>query len=803
MPRFRVLLAIATVALVALPQAAVAQVTGGDQATDTSQAQQPIAITAADVVVRAEAAGQRLRQVSSSLEAEPTVEELAERLPGLVATRDGLLSDSAGLQLEGLSRRALSRISQDWTRYSTQVDAWQNMLTERSGVLGREQETLAQVRSEWQTTAEAAGTEGYPEAAVGVIGSTLAAIDSLDALVRSQLDAVLNLQNQASELHREASEVLARTEAAEARARLSLFTRERPPLWAAIAADDRESSRAEVRETISQDIRQLAVFWEDSSEDLPAQGLFMAVLLTLMIVLRRRSVHWKEEDPELEVSARIFDRPYSATLLILILTMRLFHPQAVLLIADIARLVILVPLIRLLPGLLKPALRRPFYAFAALWLLNELSTLLPEGSVSHRLALLIVTSLGLAWLIWVIKGPGPSAAEGYPRLGRAALRVAQAWVVTLAAAFVANVFGFVDLALLLTSATLTSILGAAALYAVVRLLEVLVRLALRTDTAQSIASVRRYTDMLARRAMGALGFVAAVIWLVWTLRWFDILGWVTGAISAVLQAPLSVGSLSISLWDILAFILAVWLALLASRLTRFVLEQDIYPRLALPRGVPGAISKLSHYTIIGLGIMIAVAAAGIDLSSLALLAGALGVGIGFGLQGIVNNFVSGLILIFERPIQVGDTITLDTLSGTVRNIGIRSSMVRSFEGADVIVPNGDLIASRVVNWTLSDRLRRIEIQVGVAYGSDPHQVKEILLTVAREQPDCIENPKPYVLFETFGDSALEFILRFWTSNYSDWLDIRSDATFAVHDALQAAGIVIPFPQRDVHIRSED
>ena len=227
------------------------------------------------------------------------------------------------------------------------------------------------------------------------------------------------------------------------------------------------------------------------------------------------------------------------------------------------------------------------------------------------------------------------------------------------------------------------------------------------------------------------------------------------------------------------------------------------PRLTLPRGVPGAISQLAHYAILAFGLLFAFAAAGIDLSRLALLVGALGVGIGFGLQNIVNNFVSGLILIFERPIKVGDTIELDPLLGTVKHIGIRASTVRTLEGAEVIVPNGDLIAGKVVNWTPSDRQRRVDVPVGVAYGTDPDRVVEILVGVAQDQPDVLVHPEPVALFRGFGDSSLDFVLRVWTPEFERWMRVQSDVARAVHHALRDAGITIPFPQRDLHLRSVD
>jgi small-conductance mechanosensitive channel len=192
----------------------------------------------------------------------------------------------------------------------------------------------------------------------------------------------------------------------------------------------------------------------------------------------------------------------------------------------------------------------------------------------------------------------------------------------------------------------------------------------------------------------------------------------------------------------------------------------------------------------------------VDLTKFTLLAGALGVGVGFGLQNLVSNFISGILLLFERPINPGDTIEVGSRAGEVRRIGIRSTTLRTFEGADVIIPNAMLISQEVVNWTLTDRVRRIEIPVSAAYGSDPQHVIKILLGVLAKYPDILAWPKPLALFQGMGDSALSFVLRFWTEN-ADWVTLRSDVTTGVYAALREAGIEIPFPQRELRLRSMD
>ena len=228
----------------------------------------------------------------------------------------------------------------------------------------------------------------------------------------------------------------------------------------------------------------------------------------------------------------------------------------------------------------------------------------------------------------------------------------------------------------------------------------------------------------------------------------------------------------------------------------------MYPNLRLTLGLPYVISSLLHYAILFLGFLLAVAALGMDLNKVTVLAGAFGVGLGFGLQGVVNNFVSGMIVLFERPIRVGDVIQMAELGGEVRRIGIRSTTVRTPEGAEVIVPNASLVAEKVTNWTLSDRMRRIDVSVGVAYGNAPEKVLELLRGVAVAHSHVLAMPEPQALFMGFGDSALNFELRAWTNHFDQWVVIRSELSVALYAALRAAGMEIPFPQHEVRLRQE-
>jgi small-conductance mechanosensitive channel len=229
----------------------------------------------------------------------------------------------------------------------------------------------------------------------------------------------------------------------------------------------------------------------------------------------------------------------------------------------------------------------------------------------------------------------------------------------------------------------------------------------------------------------------------------------------------------------------------------------VLPRTRLDSGARTALITGIGYIGLTLAALIAVSTAGLDLSSLAFVAGALSVGIGFGLQTIVSNFVSGIILLIERPIKEGDWIEVSGYTGFVRKIAVRSTRIETFDGHDVIVPNSDLIAGTVTNMTLSSKSGRLILPVGVAYGSDLEKTKSILIEAAKGHASLKNYPPPTVLFIGLGDSSLDFELRCFLHDVGELVTTKSDLLFTVYVELNRAGIEIPFPQRDLHLRDID
>jgi len=229
----------------------------------------------------------------------------------------------------------------------------------------------------------------------------------------------------------------------------------------------------------------------------------------------------------------------------------------------------------------------------------------------------------------------------------------------------------------------------------------------------------------------------------------------------------------------------------------------VLPRYGAEKGVQLSITRLAHYAILTIGFLIMLNVLGFQLNQLAILGGALGVGIGFGLQAIVNNFASGLILLFERPLKVGDTIQIGSEFGEVKNLGLRATIIQTFDNAEIVVPNSDLITGQVTNWTLAERRVRVRVPVGVAYGTDVTKVLEILVACAKANPTVLGTPKPMAVFLAFGSSSLDFELRVWISEYLEKIQVLSDLNQDIENEFAINNIEIPFPQTDLHLRSVD
>ncbi len=703
-------------------------------------------------------------------------------------------------KLEEQFSRSLKDLRQRWGTKHQQVLDWQKIIEDRSSNLDEEKIKYENIKATWKRTYDNAKKEKAPKDLLKSIRTiqTELNLKGKDLIKRS--NTLLSYQSRIAEVNIDLSNIVVKLDDALNLRRTEIFTRDAPPLWAiVIESPDTVSLTNQVEDIWVLYKRSVSDFIETKSDALIYDLLLYILFFLFVFGLKYFSRTIETEDSAVKFAVKLLDRYLAVSILIFFIFSSLLYTDAPDVLKSFFKIVMLIPLLRILAHIINPILKPPLYGLAILFLLNQFQRIAVIDSFLGRFILLLLTILAIAGLIWIIRSKiFEKSFEGKKALGYVLFGNKVALILISFALF-GNILGFVSLAELLVSGTLNVIYIAILLVTAVAVLNALIILFLKTKPAQRLRVVQYQHEKVQLTSQKIIRLGAIILWLITVLNSYNIYDPVLVWLSETLNRKWEIGSFSIAIVNVLVFIFSIWAAVIISRTVRFFLEGDILPRLKLPRGVPGAISSLTTYSILVLGIIVALFGIGLDLSKLTILVGALGVGIGFGMQDLVNNFISGLILIFERPIQVGDAVSVADISGRVQSIGIRSSIIRNWSGADIIVPNGHLISNKLTNWTMTDQLRRIEIKVGVMYGSDVNKVMEILLNCSKENQKILTRPAAYVLFQDFGESYLEFELRCWTSDYTDWIDIRSDLRVAINNSFEKEGIVIPFPQRDLHI----
>ncbi|MBU4356085.1 MAG: mechanosensitive ion channel [Proteobacteria bacterium] len=374
----------------------------------------------------------------------------------------------------------------------------------------------------------------------------------------------------------------------------------------------------------------------------------------------------------------------------------------------------------------------------------------------------------------------------------------------LAVIILADLLGFQNLSLYLAEAAVWTLLAVVILWFLWLMGETLILHLLHPEAGRATYFFPERAELIQRVfvfSRWTLGIVLGVAVVLWSLNsWGITPHQVAWAFQWMTWGP-TLGPVRLTTLNVLGVILAIYLGFFLSRLVRGLMLVRIFPRTALDSGVQYTITTTMHYVILILAGLIALNILGFPLTNLALVAGALGVGIGFGLQNIVNNFLSGLILLFERPIKVGDMLVIDGQWGLVKEIRVRSTIFETFDRYVLIIPNSELVSNKVLNWThYGAGINRLTLKVGVSYGSDVRQVTQLITEICQANPRVVPVPPPQVYFEAYGDSSLNFNIWVHLRTPSDRIPATHELNSAIFEAFNANGIEIPFPQRDLHVK---
>ena len=754
--------------------------------------------SSAELVNRAQAAMRDLDRIAARATVAPELEALAKKLP----ERRAELAARVASAKDGIrrSRRAawVRDIRFSFVEDAKRISDWQLEVEEASATVASSRKRTTELLTFWRRADELAQeTDAAPEIREQTARVVKEARRAELALTQPEA-VIIPLHSTLAEMKELTDSVLSDAE------------REGPDLlkdgsqrdfsiveaWRALEKLD-DPART-VKQTSLHMSRMARLFRARSVEELAAHGVFFVLVLLGLLSLRSSLDTWVENEPEGDAARQVVKHPFAGALLVSMITSPLFHhamPTAVLLVVYVAAMG---SALILFPRLLGQGLRRIGYTLGVFMLLDVLRLFVIELAPLERMVLtleLVAAFLLLGWMLRRRRSQASPFSEGWTTLQ---LVVGWVWLVGLGVGAAAALAGYGSVAEILGGGVLVSMYLALIIVGAFRAIGSILWMLTQSKFLQRLHFVKEHRVRVVAVLSRALRWGGLLLWAHWSLGYLTLRESTKQMLGDVLNASLEVGALKVSIGDIAVLVLGTVLAVYSARFVRFLLGVDVLPRLGVGEGARHVTLSSVYYVVLLLGFFLTLAAAGIRLDRLTVLAGALGVGIGFGLQNLVQNFVAGLILMFSGPVKVRDKIQIGELIGEVRAIGFRSSTMRTVQGAEVIVPNSKLIEDQLINWTLSDQKRRVEIEISIEHGTDPVRILALLREIGRSHAEVLKEPAADALFISQGDSSLVFQLLAWVG-FDDYTHVRSELTTAINQRLTADKIGLPTAQPELSL----
>lgn len=726
----------------------------------------------------------------------PQIDSLRLQVVDLQSISDQILENSSKFSY-------YNSLIQRWEHINSKIDPIHSDLKNYSSKMEGIRDSLQTWQLKWEVTLQETDPP-LPDDVTSRIASVRAYIDSTTQILTDSLNISIALQNRVtdlqviSETYLQIIEDIQMVELGE-----SLLTKGNPIFRLTVRGDSlqRDSLHMESLKTGEDKTSLLIMGIEDSKTYLQNEWptllllfvSFIGLLIAFIYLRKECDLAEPGEDTDEKIRKIVISKPIASTLIFTMLLAVWWLPDRPLFLREIFTILLIIPFLPIFYAIVFKVIRLSLYYLFAIYLFNILNDYLQMGLVYDRISSLLESLALFSFHVYFL--------FARKRLKNASLRknlyyqflrtVQPFYFLLTLSAIIANLVGYRNFAELINEAVLSSLivlmLLATGFFSLISVLQVF----FQTKVADRSRIIKQYKEKIYKWLFRYLRLGTVYLWIYFTLKLFYLWRPLMDGARNILDLGYQFGPVYITIGAVLSFLLVIYLSWLVSYLIRNLLEIELFDRFDLPRGVPKAVSSLTQYFLICLGFLLALSAAGFSIQNLGLLAGALGVGIGFGLQNIVNNFISGLILAFERPVTVGDIINVSGNEGVVKKIGIRASVIKQYDGSEVIVPNAELISSKVINWTLSKYTRRSILTIHTHKDTDTDKVLK-LLKDAVSQVDCVlEEPEAKSYFHGIKDKELEFALYYWASG--NILDCRSLVNQEVQRALVKEHIEFVMP----------
>jgi small-conductance mechanosensitive channel len=717
---------------------------------------------------------------------------------------DAFLGDTILRTLRGVGVREIEHLAGKTDLFMDNLVQLQNRLSRNTDATERGAELLKQYRKRWELTLQGVTQEEIPETRIARIEGTIRQIDSVLVKLTADLDVVLRQQDRITDKKNQLAALNDRIRERRTQLGTKFFSRDMAPLFSDLPSLGDTTLMPKHISQLEKSVRSdLEILRSKFLVPLVAVSLFFLFFAVFALWYKKHFARLISiEDFELsDLHVAVVYSPLITVLFVMSLTVRFLLPDLPGTFRSANMIIMMIPMMVIVIRLYGSLARSWMLALVILQSLTFLYDLIYYSDIILRLVLLAFSLSGSVLFIWMIV-KRPLADRFRNLLLYQVYRILLiGFTAMMIVSVIGNLAGAFRMAEFFTLIPIQVSVLAIGIQVAIRVTDTLVYLVLASRNLQRLNAIKQEFGTIYRKITRLLAVILWIFFFVTVLNFFRVRDEFYEWGRRVLHEGWKIGAVDISPASILIFIFVVWLSIVITRVVRHILEKDVFARVTTSKGMPSTIILLVRIVMISGGFLLAAAAAGMELTNLSIVLGAFSVGIGFGLQNIFNNMVSGLILAFERPIKVGDIVQVGELVGVVRVIGLRSSTISSFDGSEVIVPNGNLISDKMINWTLSDSNRRMDIRVGVAYGTDVEKVIGIMEGIARKHKKVRKDQAPKAFFTEFGESSLNFRLLAWTQ-VDDRLEVESQINIELYKKLNDAGISIPFPQRDLHIVSD-
>ncbi len=776
---------------------------------DSASVVEPSAINNSDLSGKMLLVKEQLKSANRKLEMEypSAIQDVDTLLPQYAEFLEQQEKAFGNFKISHPNKQKVINLINKWGSYYAFLDTWQNTVNHYMGKNSLWLEQLNLIEKEWALTYSSAVKDKIPYEVRTNVLKTRNELRAVIKKVHKQNNKLLKLEVKILIQKEKINSVVEELEIWKRSDEFAVFQQRHPVIWhkSEVKQDKNQSKHFDSWASFKGNV--IGVYSYLQSPENNVLSFFGFVIIMALWFLRLRKgfnqMPIDNTDKRLgKAKVLILNHLTPSVIFTITIFSAIYFSHTPNLLSELFLIVALLATIPLFKSATHNQFKGLIYFILLLYLMNTVKSYVWYSSIVYRMYLAMEAIIGI---VIVAKYIFPFKKVSRMELGRKyrqLLWLSPLLYLLFIVAIMANVMGYTNFTDLLLN---VAIEGSVLTVLVISMLMILG--GLTTGTVYFHVSKLEpfdpsYYHFLEKRSNQLIEMFAYIFMTVYFLHIVDVYDIIKIWVNEKLTEPIVVADISFTIGSIASFFIILAGSYAVTAFISRSINGGILNFMKLPKGVPSIISVVVRYFLIAFAAVIALSTIGIDLGKFNLMAGALGLGIGFGLQNIISNFVSGLILIFERPVQTNDVVEVGNLLGTVTKIGVRSSNVRTFDGAEVVVPNSNFISNELINWTLSDNVKRVQISIGAAYGTDLQLVIDILNEAAINHSKVLQTPEPTAIFDQFGESSLDFRVRFWVP-VDFAVTTKSEVSIAIYNAFGEAGISIPFPQRDVHINGNN